>query len=66
MRRPAAHASMSAGPQAHKGCKPVPKEKRKLECGHSAQSNCISPESPGCQVIEEIDFVFAWDGLIPA
>jgi hypothetical protein len=36
--------------------KPVPAGKVKLERGHLSQSNCISPESPERQLIEEIEF----------
>jgi hypothetical protein len=48
--------------------KPVTAGKRKLEGGHFSQPNCISPESPGRRLIEDIEFFFLplglWNGLI--
>jgi hypothetical protein len=42
--------------ESSKGDKPVPAGKRKLECGHFSQSNCISPERPGRRLIEGLEF----------
>jgi hypothetical protein len=41
-----------------KAYKHVPGGKRNLERGHFSQSNCISPESPGRRLIEDIELSF--------
>jgi hypothetical protein len=44
--------------------KPVPAGKRKLESGHFSQLQLHLAREPRTPVVEEIEFSFAWNGLI--
>jgi hypothetical protein len=45
--------------------KPVPAEKDHLKAVTFLNCNCISPESPGRRSIEEAEFSFSWNRLMP-